>query len=99
MTLPPRRMSYVWSDPDYAFAETKPETLLMAALDYSVEKHIVYVAKKPPRSVFRSMAARLNRSIIYLPIGALSSEKLKKLRVVHILDSHARREDAKDFIW
>lgn len=99
MTLPPRRMSYVWSDPDYAFAETKPETLLMAALDYSVEKHIVYVAKKPPRSVFRSMAARLNRSIIYLPIGALSSEKLKKLRVVHILDSHARRGEAKDFIW
>jgi hypothetical protein len=45
------------------------------------------------------MAARLNRSIIYLPIGALSSEKLKRLRVVHILDSHARRNDAKDFIW
>ena len=99
MTLPPHRMSYVWSDPDYAFAESKPETLLMAALDYSVEKHVVYVAKKPPRSVFRSMAARLNRSIIYLPIGALSSEKLKKLRVVHILDGHARRDEAKDFIW
>ncbi len=99
MTLPPRRMAYVWSDPDYAFAESKPETLLMAALDYSVEKHVVYVAKKPPRSIFRNMAARLNRSIIYLPIGALSSEKLKRLRVVHILDSHARRNDAKDFIW
>ena len=71
----------------------------MAALDYSVEKHVVYVAKKPPRSIFRNMAARLNRSIIYLPIGALSSEKLKRLRAVHILDSHARRNDAKDFIW
>ena len=23
MTLPPRRMAYVWSDPDYAFAESK----------------------------------------------------------------------------
>ena len=45
------------------------------------------------------MAARLNRSIIYLPIGALSSEKLKRLRVVHILDNHARRQDAKDYIW
>jgi len=99
MTLPPRRMQYVWSDPDYAFAENKPETLLMAALDYSVERHVVYVAKKPPRSIFRSIAARLNRSIIYLPIGALSTEKLKKLRVVHILDSHKRRSEAKDFIW
>jgi hypothetical protein len=99
MTLPPRRMSYVWSDPDYAFAESKPETLLMAALDYSVERHVVYVAKKPPRSIFRSIAARLNRSIIYLPIGALNSDKLKRLRVVHILDSHARRKEAKDYIW
>ena len=99
MTLPARRMAYVWSDPDYAFAESKSETLLMAALDYSVERHVVYVAAKPPRSVFRSMASRLNRSIIYIPIGALSSDKVKRLRVVHILDSYARREEAKDFIW
>ncbi|MCX6589854.1 MAG: hypothetical protein NTX13_25095 [Acidobacteria bacterium] len=99
MTLPARRMSYVWSDPDYAFAESKSETLLLAALDYSVERHVVYVAAKPPRSVFRSIAARLNRSIIYIPIGALSSDKVKRLRVVHILDSYARRKEAKDYIW
>lgn len=99
MTLPARRMSYVWSDPDYAFAESKPETLLLAALDYSVERHVVYVAAKPPRSVFRSIANRLNRSIIYIPIGALSSDKVKRLRVVHILDSYARRKEAKDYIW
>jgi hypothetical protein len=99
MTLPARRMSYVWSDPDYAFAESKPETLLLAALDYSVERHVVYVAAKPPRSVFRSIASRLNRSIIYIPIGALSSDKVKRLRVVHILDSYARRKEAKDYIW
>ncbi len=99
MTLPARRMSYVWSDPDYAFAESKPETLLLAALDYSVERHVVYVAAKPPRSVFRSIASRLSRSIIYIPIGALSSDKVKRLRVVHILDSYARRQEAKDYIW
>jgi hypothetical protein len=99
MTLPARRMSYVWSDPDYAFAESKSETLLLAALDYSVERHVVYVAAKPPRSVFRSIAARLNRSIIYIPIGALSSDKVKRLRIVHILDSYARRKEAKDYIW
>jgi len=34
-----------------------------------------------------------------VPIGQLSSEKLKKLRVVHVLDGHHRRETAKDFIW
>ncbi len=99
MTLPPRRMIEVWSDPDYDFAETKPERLLLAALDYSWHRYVVYVAAKPPRSVYRSIAARLGRSILYIPIGQLSPTKLKKIRVVHVLDSHARRAEAKDYIW
>jgi len=99
MTLPPRRLLDVWGDPDYDFARTKPERLLMAALDYSVHRHIVYVAAQPPRSVFRSIAAHLNRSILYIPLGQLSPTKLKKLRVVHVLDNHARRGEAKDYIW
>jgi hypothetical protein len=99
MTLPPRRMYDVWSDADYDMAETKPERLLMAALDYSVEPYIVYVAGKPPRSAFRTLAGRLNRKIIYIPLGQLSPSKLKNLRVVHVLDSYERRKTAKDYIW
>jgi hypothetical protein len=99
MTLPPRRMLDVWSDPDYDTALNKPERLLLAALDYSVERHVVYVAAKPPRSIFRSIAAHLNRNILYIPIGALSPTKMKKIRVVHVLDSYDRRKDAKEFIW
>jgi len=99
MTLPPRRMYDVWSDPDYEFALNKPERLLLAALDYSMERHVVYVAPKPPRSIFRSIASHLRRNIMYIPLGALSPTKLKKLRVVHVLDSYERRRDAKDYIW
>jgi len=99
MTLPPRRMVDVWSDPDYDFAENKPERLLVAALDYSLQRYVVYVAAKPPRSVFRSIAAHLNRRIVYIPIGALNPAKLKKIRVVHVLDSYARRIEAKEYIW
>ncbi len=99
MSLPPRRMIDVWSDPDYDFAETKPERLLLAGLDYSIHKNVVYVAAKPPRSIFRSIAARFNRNILYIPIGQLSPQKLRKIRVVHVLDSHARRSEAKEYIW
>ncbi|MBV9302359.1 MAG: hypothetical protein JOY53_09610, partial [Acidobacteriaceae bacterium] len=99
MTLPPRRLYDVWSDSDYDTAETKPERLLMAALDYSVEHHVVYVAAKPPRSKFRQLAARRNRKIVYVPLGQLSPAKLKKIRVVHVLDSYQRREEAKAYIW
>jgi len=99
MTLPPRRLFDVWSDTDYDFAESKPERLLLAALDYSTERFVVYVAPRPPRSVFRSIASHLNRKILYVPIGQLSPTKLKKLRVVHVLDSYDRREEAKDYLW
>jgi hypothetical protein len=89
----------VWSDPDYSLAESKPETLLLAALDYSVERLIVYVAAKPPRSIFRTIAGRIGRKIVYIPSGQLSPVALKKLRVMHVLDSHARRAAAKEYIW
>jgi hypothetical protein len=99
MTLPPRRMFDVWNDLDYDWAETKAERLLMAALDYSVERHVIYVAAKPPRSIFRQLASRVNRKIVYIPLGQLSPAKLKKIRVVHVLDNYRRREDAKQYVW
>ena len=99
MSLPPRRMLDVWHDPDYEFALNKPERLLLAGLDYSIHRHVVYVAARPPRSIFRTVAGRLGRSILYIPIGQLSPPKLKKLRVVHVLDSYARRREAKEYIW
>jgi len=99
MTRPPRRMYDVWHDPDYEFAESKPERLLMAGLDYSKQRYVVYVAAKPPRSIFRSIASHLGRRILYVPIGQLSSPKLKKLRIVHVLDGYERRNEAAKFIW
>lgn len=99
MSYPPRRLYDVWHDTDYLFAESKSETLLLAALDYTLERFVVYVAAKPPRSIFRSIAARMGRKIIYIPIGQLSPISLKKIRVVHVLDGHDKRGIAKDYIW
>lgn len=98
MSLPPRRMFDVWRDPDYRIARNKPERLLLAGIDYSTKRYIVYVAPKPPRTLMRSIATRMGRQVVYVPIGQLSPQKLKKIRVVHILDGHHRRRDAKDFI-
>jgi hypothetical protein len=99
MSLPARRMFDVWRDPDYDFAENKPERLLLAGLDYSLERFVVYVAAKPPRTVFRNIAARFGRTIIYIPIGQLSPLALKKIRVVHVLDGYEKRGTAKEYIW
>jgi hypothetical protein len=99
LSLPSQRMADVWSDPDYLFAESKPETLLLAAIDYSLEKLIVYAAPKPPRSIFRTIAGRMDRKIVYVPLGTLNRATLKKLRTMHVLDGQEKREVARDYIW
>ncbi len=98
MAYPPRRMWDVWQDPDYAMFRSKPDVLLMAALDYSVDPYVVYVAPRPPRSWFHGIAARMGRKIVYLPIGQLSSSTLKRIRVFHVLSGYDKREIAKDYI-
>ncbi len=99
MSLPPRRMYDVWQDADYEFAESKAERLLLAALDYSIHRYVVYVAAKPPRSIFRTIASRMGRAIMYIPMGQLSPVSLKKIRVVHVLDGYDKREIAKEYLW
>ena len=99
LSYPPRRMINVWQDKDYASARSKSEVLLLAALDYSREKHVIYAAARPPRSIFRQMAARLGKKIVYIPLGSLSPLKLKKLRVFHILYGNDKREIANKYIW
>jgi hypothetical protein len=60
---------------------------------------VVYVAAKPPRSIFKTIASRVGRTIVYIPIGQLSPVSLKKIRVVHVLDGHEKRAIAKDYLW
>ena len=99
LSLPPRRMYDVWQDPDYEFAESKSERLLLAALDYSVQRYVVYVASKPPRSIFKTIASRAGRTVVYIPIGQLSPVSLKKIRVAHVLDGYDKRDIAKEYLW
>ncbi len=98
LSSPPRRMQDVWHDREYAFAQSKGERLLLAALDYSRERHVVYVASRPPRSIFRRIAARLEKKIIHIPLGSLSPVKLKKIRVFHVLFGHDKREIAGEYV-
>jgi hypothetical protein len=95
LSFPPGRLADVWTDPEYRFAESKAEVLLLAALDYSRERVVVFAAPKPPRSIFHQIAARLDRKLLYLPLGTLSPATLRKIRVMHVLSGHAKRDIAK----
>lgn len=99
LSYPPRRLANIWNDPHYRMAKTKAEVLLLAAIDYCLDKHIVYVASQAPRSYFFSLAQRLGRKLVYLPIGTLSPTSLERIRVFHVLAGHKYRELAKNYIW
>lgn len=99
LSYPPLRLYDIWRDPSYFMARSKPETLLLAALDYSIEKFVVYCAKKPPRTFFKTVAARLGKKIVYVPIGQFSRITIDKLRAMHILSAKCVRDNAKDYIW
>ncbi|MDH4120237.1 MAG: hypothetical protein OEV94_00825 [Deltaproteobacteria bacterium] len=98
LSSPPRRMMDVWGDPYYSPARTKAERLLMAALDYSVERAVAYVAAHPPRPWFHLLAARMGRKLLYIPIGQIPAATLKKIRVFHVLDGKPVREYAGEYI-
>ena len=68
-------------------------------IDYCVERHVVYVAAKPPRTFLRTIAGRLGKKIVYIPLGQLSPVSLKRIRVFHVLSGHRLRQIAKDYIW
>jgi len=99
LTYPPGRLYDVWQDSDYRMARTKPEVLLMAAVDYSVDKLVVHVGPQPPASRIRDYAAARNRKIVHLPLGSLSPVSIQKVRVLHILAGRDKREIAKDYVW
>ena len=98
LSYPPLRVYDIWRDSFFSFARNKPEKLLMAALDYSLEKHVVYLAAAPPSGWCQSMAARLGKKIIYLPLGTFSPVTLKKIRQFHVLDGHGVRRYARQYL-
>ncbi len=99
MSYPPRRMVDVWTDPDYRMAETKAEVLLLAALDYTTENTVIHVAPSAPRALLQQFAARLGLRILHVPLGTLSPTTIRRIRVMHILSGHDKRESAEDYIW
>ncbi len=98
LSYPPMRVYDVWKDSFFSGARNKPERLLMAAIDYCLEKHIVYVAATPPTGWCRSIAERYGKNIIYIPIGTIPPATLKKIRKFHVLDGHQVRDYAAQYI-
>jgi Mor family transcriptional regulator len=98
MSYPPRRMLDVWSDRVFDVAKTKAERLLLAALDYAEERYVAYVAEKPPRPWLHTLATRLGRQILYIPLGQIPRRTINRIHTFHVLEGQSVREYAKEYI-
>jgi hypothetical protein len=94
--LPPVFKDY--NNYNYEDTNNKAERLLKAGILYSREKYIVYVAEKPPRKYFRSLAGVKHRKIIYIPLENFSHESLKTIKHIHILAGRDKRKIAHKYI-
>jgi hypothetical protein len=99
LTSPRGRLADVWTDPDYRFARGRAEVLVMAAIDYSLEPIVVHVAPSPPAERLRRFAAAQKKRLQHIPLAALSPVTLKKIRVLHVLAGHDKREIARAYVW
>ena len=99
MTMPPGRLFDVFHDPAYAYAENYAERLLLAGIDYGLERFVLYAAPKPPRPAFQTIAGRYGKRILYVPLAQLSPVMLQKIRTFHILADKSVRDYAKDYLW
>ena len=98
LTYPPMRVYDIWEDPLFDFARNKPERLLLAGIDYSLEKYVVYIAKRPPSALAKRFAAHQGKKVIYLPLGQFSPTLLKKIQTFHVLEGHHVRLYAHQYI-
>jgi hypothetical protein len=71
----------------------------MAAIDYGLERYVIYAGPKPPRPLFQVIAGRYGKRILYLSLKQLSPVMLRKIRTFHILSDKSVRDYAKDYIW
>jgi len=100
--FPPRGIPSIWQ---YSFnylykdVKNKAERLLKAAILYSREKYIAYVADKPPRKYFLHLAGIKHREIIFIPIDHFSEDSLKTIKKIHILAGKDKRAIAHKYIF
>ncbi len=100
--MPPQAPYDIWRDynklKEEGIIKNYADLLLYAAIIYSVDKYLGYVAQKPPSNILKEIAKNYSVEIVHIPLANFSSETLRKLRHFHVLGNRRLRSIAKDYI-
>jgi len=72
--------------------------LTFGAVLFSQEKSVAYVANRKPSALLRSIAARHQKHLVWIPLNHFSTETLRQVRRFHILNGKKVRSWASRFI-
>ncbi len=98
--FPPKHVPDIWHFyRDQADSLKKHEILLLAAMDFSEEKFIPYVATNAPSRRMERLATERGKVLVHVPIWKLSGETLDRVRFIHVLGGKTVRSYAKDYIF
>lgn len=98
MVFPPIVMQDIWTDKFLDFTDTLEERILAAACLYSKHKSIALLSPVQPNALWRKIAARFGKKWIHIPTSRFSTQMLRQLRIVHVLNGKTVRSYADYFI-
>jgi hypothetical protein len=98
LLFPPRPVPNIFTITREANFPNLASRLAYGAMLWSAERVVAYVADRKPGVYLRSLAARLKKHLVWIPIASFSSETLRRLRKFHILNGKEVRSWAARFI-
>lgn len=95
---PPVPIPDIWRDPRLEFAEPLEDRLIAAACLHSRERQIAVLSDRAPGAAWRSIARKLHKKLVHVPLGHFNDAMLQQLRMVHVLNGTEVRSYAERFI-
>jgi len=72
--------------------------LIAAACLHSRERQIAVLSDRAPGAAWRSIAKRLHKKLVHVPLSHFNDAMLQQLRMVHVLNGTEVRSYAERFI-
>ena len=95
---PPVPIPDIWRDPRLEFAEPLEDRLIAAACLHSRERQVAVLSDRAPGAAWRSIARKLHKKLVHVPLGHFNDAMLQQLRMVHVLNGTEVRSYAERFI-
>ena len=98
LLFPPRQIPDIFEFTSKSNLPDLATRLTYGAMLFSSEKVVGYIAARKPGAVMKSLASRLKKQLLWIPLNTFSNETLRSLRRFHILNGKTVRSWAGRFI-